>query len=819
MNRALDGVRVIDLADRSAALAGRILADLGAEVILVEPPGGAPIRRLAPFLADEPGLERSCHHLYLNANKRSVVLDPALEPDRFAALVAGADVVIDSAPRSTRAAAGLDRLHRYRPGLIQCSVTPFGLAGPDGAAPPWADWRATDLIAGAAGGLVWVSGEPRGVPVHGAAYPSYTLAGLTAASAISIALHAVARGSEPSDVHIDLSLQEATVMAVLQTNTPGQWTWRGELPRRPGLSTALRCADGGYVGIMVRPDRFPEFLAWADAVGIDHGLGVDDWALARLDAPRRDNPVPETVRALAARLSRDEFAAGALRADQVCLPVLGFDDLDRTEQFVINDQFLTVADPALGVDLGFVRSPVDGMAGGVAIEPAPTLGQHQDLVDRLDCPPPAAGPGGAGGTAAPGSPSRVRPGDALAGVRVVDFGWVLAGPIGTRLLASFGAEVIRVESAARPDSMRSQAGPDGRPDPDLGGLFNVVNAGKCSFAVDLSTERGLALVKDLIATADVVVNNFRPDAMERMGLGFEVLRAQRADIVSLNLPGAHRRGPWAQRSSMGNILMAASGFNLLCGFDGERPRGVGVPYPDFTAPHLLVSAVLAALRLRDRTGRGQEIHLTQLSGMVSLLGVEWLHYRSTGRRPPRANNHDANHCPHGVFPAAGSERSDDEWIAVSVTGDDQWRALCAVMDRPDLADDDRFAGHAARKANEDALDAELAAWTATKDKWLLAQRLQAIGVPAAPVEHLADTVERDPQLTHHYQVVHQPAAPDVAIPIDGEAAHWLDADGGWIPHQLSRAPGTGEHNEWVVTEALGRSGEEYVDLVLAGVLG
>ena len=227
-----------------------------------------------------------------------------------------------------------------------------------------------------------------------------------------------------------------------------------------------------------------------------------------------------------------------------------------------------------------------------------------------------------------------------------------------------------------------------------------MNAGKKSLAVDLSSERGLDLLKELIATADVVVNNFRPGAMERMGLGYDVLCSLKPDIVSLNLPGAHRVGPWAVRSSMGNILMAASGFNMLTGFEGERPRGLGVAYPDFTSPHLLTATILAAVAKRDRTGEGQELHLTQLSGMVSLLGADWMRYAATGEQPPRRANRDPNHCPHGVYPATPSEHSDDEWVTIAVTGDEQWRSLCELIGRPELIDDPRFATHADRKANE-----------------------------------------------------------------------------------------------------------------------
>ncbi|MEM8923608.1 MAG: CoA transferase [Actinomycetota bacterium] len=809
MTAPLDGFRVLDLADRSAALAGRLLADLGAEVIMVEPPGGNSIRTLAPFLDGVAAPEASTAHQYFGAGKRSVVLDlfgpDAVERARFEALVAGADLVIDSARPGALDAVDLghDRLRTIRPDLVQVSVTPFGRNT------PWADRVATDLVACAAGGLVWVSGEPKGTPVHGGADPAHAMAGLGAASAAVVALTARRLGNHDTGTHIDISLQEAAVMAVMQTANPTHWTWHGRVPRRPGLSSAIRCADGGYVGLLVRPDRFDAFLAWCDRVGIEHAMTSDDWEWSLLTAPRKGNPVAEATLALAAALSRDEFAAGALDADLVCLPVLGFDDMKRTEQYTVNEQFRTVAHPGIDRSLGFVRSAFDEVDGVPPLRPAPLLGADQALV--ADPPPRAESPRAGAASTATTTPDPAR---ALAGLRIVDFSWVLAGPIGTRILAAYGADVVRVESSAKPDSMRSQIGPDGTPDPDLGGLFNTVNAGKQSLAVDVTRPEGLEAVKRLIAGADAVVNNFRPGALDRMGLGYEALRSIKPDIVLLNLPGAHRTGPWAVRSSMGNILMSASGFNMLTGFDGERPRGIGIPYPDFTSPHMLVAALLGALRQRDLDGEGQEIHLTQLTGLVSLLGAEWMHYVDSGRVPLRRANRDPNHCPHGVYPARPSEHSDDEWVAIAVADDRQWHGLCSVIGRADLVDDRRFVDHAARKANEDALDEIVSAWTSGRDKWEAADECQAEGVPAAPVEHLADTHDRDPQLRHHYQIVHQPSAPEVDIPIDREMAQWAGHD-----LRLRRAPGMGEHNEQVLRDMAGYTEDAYVQLVLDDVLG
>ena len=349
MSQALTGIRVIELCDRSATLAGRILADLGAEVIMVEPPGGSSLRAEAPFLDDTPGPEHSFGHLYFNTNKRSVVADLNTEDgqEAFCRLVATADVLIDTCTAGELETLGLghNTLRGICPGLIQCSVTPFGLLS------PWQARKANDIVAGAAGGLIQVSGSPQGTPVQGGANPSYTMAGLAAASAITMALHHRDFAGGNSGVHIDLSLQNATALAVMQTQSPGQWQWHGRLPRRPGLSAAMACRDGKFVSLLVRPDRFQGFLAWADQVGIDHGMTDEDWHYARLESPREGNPVAETTLKLAAALTRDEFVEGALAADIICLPVLDFPDLEQAEQYRVNDQFLTRHHDGLDRDL------------------------------------------------------------------------------------------------------------------------------------------------------------------------------------------------------------------------------------------------------------------------------------------------------------------------------------------------------------------------------------------------------------------------------------------------------------------------------------
>lgn len=806
---ALDGVRVLDLADESAVFATRILADLGADVILIEPPGGSPARRLAPHLSDEPGLppipadERSLVHQYHNAGKRSALLDIASPAgaERLRELAARADVLVETAPPGRMAELGLDyaALRERSPGLVYASVTPFGQRG------AWRARRANDLVAAAAGGLLWVTGERDGPPVQGAARPSYALGSLAAATGVMLALAARDRDPERRGAHLDVSLQEATALGVLQTSNATLYEWFGRVPGRPGLSNALRCRDGGWVSFVTRPDRFDHFVKWVNEVGIPNELRPEDWPHARIGAPAEGNPVLPLVRELTRRLGREAFLEGAARAEQIALPICDFRYMEAHEHFRANRQFLDVAHESLGRQLGFVRSPVDAMAREIPLRRAPLLGEHTEKVmAELERRPPqgAASPSP---RCAPASPLR-----ALEGVRVVDLCWVLAGPIGTRILANFGAEVIRIESSRRPDGVRSHPGPDGQPGQDLAGLFNTANTGKLSVALDLGAEPGRQVLRRLIARADVVTSNFRPGALERMGLGYDDLVAVKADVILLTMPGTHSRGPWRSRSTFGNTVMSGSGFNPLMGFPGQPPRGLGVAFPDFTCPYLLATTVLAALRERGRTGRGQHLDLSQLSATIALLGVEWMQYRATGRQPPRAANRSPDHCPHGVYPTRG----EDEWCAIAVETDAEWRRFCRAIGRPELARDRRFATLASRKAHEDELDGIVCAWTRERERWELCDRLQAGGVAAAPVEHLRDMLERDPQLRQHYQRVSQPCAPEVEIPVDAEAIRFAGFE-----HRLVRAPMFGEHSERVLREVAGLGEVEIARLARDGVIG
>ena len=596
---SLNGIRVLDLADEPAVFAGQLLADLGADVIRVEHPSGGRLRRLAPFLDDEPGVERSYHHLYHNANKRSVTLDISEPGDRelLRRLAATSDVLIETGVPGELESLGLGsaELSALRPGLIYASVTPYGQEG------PWRGRPGSDLTAAASSGLLFVAGQTGDPPTLAGGDQSYKMASIAAVSGIMVALYG--RRNDPSGRgrHLDISVQEAASIAACQTSNANLFTWRGEVPQRPGMTRGVfRCSDGGWVTLNVVEESFPAFMEWLEESGIETDLDerLDEAGMAGLILMPE---VLELAGRLAERHTRQEFLDRALSMDMLSLPVYDFPDLARSEQMRVAGQFFEVWDEPLGRALDFSRSPVDVFGRPTVISRAPTLGEHNFLLREMEEPGserapisifprgrgkrrerrgmPAPIPGSSqgqapvfplgpveeAGVAEPGEETS-RPFPYLKGVRVVDLCWILAGPLGTKVLADFGAEVIKIETDAHPRMRRVGTRPDGAPGPNVDPLFNGANTGKLSVSLDLRTERGKKLARALVARADVVTNNFRPGAMERMGLGYERLREVNPGIVFLSVPGCGRTGPWSQVRTLGNMIMAASGINSITGF-------------------------------------------------------------------------------------------------------------------------------------------------------------------------------------------------------------------------------------------------------------
>lgn len=398
----------------------------------------------------------------------------------------------------------------------------------------------------------------------------------------------------------------------------------------------------------------------------------------------------------------------------------------------------------------------------------------------------------------------------LAGVKTLDLLWVMAGPAASRVLADYGATVVHVESTKRIDTARTMA-PflTGLPGPENSALFQSLNAGKYGVTLDLGKEQGREVALDLVRWADVVMESFSPKAMRAWGLDYASVRKVKPEIIMLSTCLMGQSGPLSSFAGFGSLASAISGFHNLTGWPDRAPAGPFGAYTDTIAPRFTVAAVLAALEYRRRTGKGQYIDQSQSEASLHFLAPALLDYAANGRVQDRAGNRDALLAPHGVYPAAGEQR----WVAIAVANDEQWRALCEVMDHPELADDARFATCSDRRQRQDELDGLLAAWTAPRDAHETESLLQARGVPASAVENSRDLYE-DTQLRHRGLLVEVEHEVHGTIPVEGSRFALSRT-----PARIDRAaPTFGRDNQYVLQEILGYGPERIAELVAEGVL-
>ena len=823
----LHGVRVIEIAGTASAFAGRQLAELGADVILVEPPEGAPSRHRVPFLDGAPGVERSLHHLHYNAGKRSVVLD--LHSDEGAAslraLATGADALVESAEVGAMDARGLGYVHlrATNPDLLYVAVTPFGQDG------PLAGYRGNDLIGAAASGVMYLNGFPEDPPNMPGAEQAYHMASLAAVSTLLVALVGRERGA--GGHRIDVSIQEAMSIATIQTANANFYGWHQQIPKRVGIGSQISarslfpCADGKWISFTVpigAPAIWPNFTGWLEEEGI---IEPGDERLAD-PAVRAERPelVSQFVARICERHPREVVFREGQRRRMLAMPVNTARDLVEDEHLEARDFFATAAVPQLGRDLTDVSPPYHFSATPAArAMVAPVLGADTEAIlaplevpsDASAAPPPNA-PAATTLAGMPASGAVYRPlaraGGAyrpLQGIRVCDFTWMLAGPLTTRVLADYGADVIKLESESRMDNIRTQGSqPHAEGSINTNGVFNDASANKRAAQLNLKTERGRELAKELVARSDVVTNNYTPDRMDRWGLGYDDLRRIKPDIVMLTMPVMSRTGPYKSYGSYGNGVIAYGGLSQTMGFAHRPPSGLAPLYSDFSAPYFAVSAILAALHRRERTGEGQFIELAQAEATVNLLGTDILEVTANGDLPPRIGNRSRDVAPHGAFPCAG----DDRWIAIACEDDAAWQRLAAALDLPALAADPRFATLEARRANEDALEAALAERTRAHDAWDLMHVLQAAGVMAAVVEDLEDMVTRDHHLQRHLIPISDPRD-DFTFLTHAQPAR---VDGALAP--VRRSPFWAEHTIELYRDLLGLSESEIAQLVADQVI-
>ena len=410
-------------------------------------------------------------------------------------------------------------------------------------------------------------------------------------------------------------------------------------------------------------------------------------------------------------------------------------------------------------------------------------------------------------------------GGPLGNIRICDFTGQLAGAGATRILAAFGAEVIRVEDPVRQgrwDMLRG-AGPfiDERRGIEMGGAFNNHNVEKLGVTINLRDERGRALLRQLIEHCDVVTENFAGGVLARLGFGYDDLKAIRSDIIYVSNSGFGHTGPYAAFKTWGPVVQAICGLSFLAGLPDAEPAGWGYSYMDHLGADFMALSILAALVHRRRTGEGQWVDMSCVEAGITLDGPAILDHSVNGRPARRPGSPDSNHsasplmAPHNVYPAEGEDR----WVAIACRDDADWAAMAKVIGQP-WASDARFASLEGRVDAEADLDSLVARWTATRDRYSVAAELQAAGVPAAAVQQAVDRIDNDPGTAAWglWPVVSHPEIGDVRV--EGLPVHLSDTD--WsIEHS---APLLGEHNERVFGGLLGLSAAELDALRAEGVI-
>lgn len=766
----LAGVRVVETAGACAELAGRLLADLGAEVWKIEPPQGAASRRYPPFAKSDA--EQSYFFEFYNAGKRSLVVDPrrSADTERLRALLASADVWLDSNPAG-------DGERVANPRLVEVRVTPFGGSGPN------ASFRASDLVAQAAGGMVFTNGFPGEAPLQGFGLQAYHAA--SAYALIGTLLALLERERSGCGQTVEVSLQEAVAGALEETSAAWHAEGRSEQRRGPMHWTRVfrtcRCRDG-YVMLCLIGD-WTTLVGWMMESGVGAELAGKKWD----DFYVRQEHAEEIYAVLdrwAAELSAKEILDGA--------------QLRRLPFAAVRAPEALLDDPQLG-DRGFFAN----IPNTTLQFPGPPFRMSQTpLVTRAAAPalarsssPEPRAPAAA--TPSPPGPAR----RVLEGVRVLDFTQVVAGPVATRILADHGAEVIKVERPVTLDRGERR-----------GGFFGNLNRGKQGLILNLNDPRGIELAKRLAARSDVVVDNFSARVMGNLGLDYESLRQLRPDIIAIGMSGFGKTGPQKDFVSFGPTLHALCGHTALMRREGGEPAGWGFSHSDICAGLNGALAVIAALYHRARTGEGQLIDLSQLESVTAFMGPMLLALANDGTRPEPAENRsqEALGAPHGVYRSAG----DDRWVAISVLCEEDWRRFADLIDEP-WTMDARFSTSASRLVHAAVLDPYVEHWTNTRSPEEVTARCQRHGIAAYTVANGEDLCARDPHLQARGYWTAVPTPEGRTVTLDGVTTK-LSATPGLVD-----APGPlhGEHTGRVLRDVLQLSDAEILRLREAGIVG
>lgn len=796
------GLRVLDLTDESGHLAGRILADLGADVLKVEPPGGDPARHCGPFLPGAPELG-GVGWIARNAGKRSVVLDLRADPEPLRELARHADVLIESFPPGHLEGIGhgFHALRDVNPRLIVCSLTPYGQSG------PLRDRRGSDLTVMAAAGNLFPIGDADRPPVRCSAPLTHYHGAAEAVVGILMAVwHRDATGHGQ---HVDVSLHE-TMMTGNLPAPEAHWRAPEQAPRsgpaaRIGellVREVWRCKDG-YVAYSPcgGPGRDSGLKVLTGEL-LPRGLELPASLPAELDSAAVARMSQEQVDAMCDALAQcfrtmtrrqlNELA----RANDVALaPVNTEAELLKSRQ--LRSRGVVAEVPAPAVDGGVLRLPstfVNWPRAEVrGLPPAPDSGRGGFL----------PGPG----FAPPIWPTTTDGRGVYAGLKILEFGTGPVVPLVTRYFADQGAIIVKVEPVESPGCLRLLGDPSPAMDRSL--FFNVLNCNKFSVALRMRDPRAADLARRLIEWADVVVENWPPDVMLEWGLDYEKMVEVQPRLIMLSASMWGQTGPERGFCGPGPLWSALAGYDHLTGWPDREPLAPFATMTESLSPRFGAVALAAALLHRERTGEGSYLDLSQVEVGAYCLSDWMLACEATGKSGRRAGNRSDRTAPHGVFPAAG----EDSWIALAIHSDEDWSRLRAVVGDPLWCNSPEFDTAEARLRNVEVLEHAVAEWTASQPAEDLVRRLQKAGIDAAVVDGPYD-VTRNAQLIArgHFQTTQHPAMGEHVVQSSG--LRLSDS-----PHRLWKpASGLGEDAEYVFCDILRMPTDVIRELIREGAL-
>jgi crotonobetainyl-CoA:carnitine CoA-transferase CaiB-like acyl-CoA transferase len=782
----LDDLRVLELPGGvPTSYCTKLLADAGADVVKVEMgKHGDPLRRWsgsgvardddAPFFA------------YLNTSKRSVAVDIQASP-RFLELVDWADVVVEGlgAGQLATRGVGAPELQAHNPALVVVSISPFGADG------PWATRPATEFTLQGWCGSTGFRGTPDRPPISVGGRVGEYIAATYAANAVLVAARR-ARRDGLGDV-VDISMLEC------MTNTMQVYEWlHVSLMQLDTFTPSIEIpsvepARNGFVGITTITGQ-----QWLDfAVLVEQPRLATEPELCHMLGrwPRRQE-VYDLIRPWLAEHDVEEIEQLAALFRIPATRLGNGANLFEMDHFRARDVF--VQNPA-----GFRQPRVPWRMTACRprpFGPAPAPGEHAASALGSTAARPRRAPAVATECPLP-----------LAGVRVIEMTTFMAGPLVTHFLAAMGADVIKVESAQRPDGIRFAGGQ--RPGTDrpweYSWLFQGINVNKRDVTLDLARPEGAALLRRLVATADIVVENYSPRVLDHFGLGWDDLRAVNPRLIMVRMPGFGLDGPWRDRVGFAQTMEMLSGMAWLTGYaDGPpvTPRGPCDPLAGLHAAF----ALLCALDHRDRTGQGQLVEVAMIEAALNASAEQVVEFDAHGRLLQRQGNRGPTAAPQNVYGCR-----DGGWVALAVADESQWRALCRVLGDPDWSTSPELARADGRHARHDDLDRELGAWFADQDGDDVVERLATAGVPAAVVVSPPHVVE-NPQL--RARRFFQP----MDHPVTGPNLY------SGLPMRLSRGPAMwnracsptlGQHNHEVLAGEIALSDDELDALATASIIG